>query len=255
MNCRTLRCVEYGNPYRWDSLMKIFYAALFACVVSQVNAQQIASPVSSIRVSGEAIATAKPERAQIDVGVLTQEKLSQPAASQNAKLLDAVMSALHKLLGPDADIKTINYSLSPEYQYRALGGKPAVSGYTVLNVLRIRVDDLEKVGSVIDTATQAGANHVESVQFTVRDPDALRSQALREAASKARADADALAAALNLKIVRVLSVEESRDVALPPNEVTDTDSRGPPGGDSTPNQPGLATVTANVTLTVEVSPR
>jgi uncharacterized protein len=241
--------------------MKIFFAAFLACVVTQVNAQQIASPLSSIRVTGEAVVTAKPERAQIDVGVLTQEKQSQAAATQNAKQLDAVTVALHKLLGNDADIKTINYSLSPEYQYRPLGGKPAVSSYTAVNVVRVTVDDLDKVGPVIDAATQAGANHIESVQFTVRDPQALRSEALRQAATKARASADALASALNLKIVRVLSVAESRDADIPPGDLIAALGRAPdgpgpgPAPEPTPVQPGSFSVTASVTLTVEVSSR
>jgi uncharacterized protein YggE len=240
--------------------MKIFFGVLLACVVSQVNGQQIASPVSSIRVTADSVVTAKPERAQIDVGVLTQEKQSQPAAAQNAKLLDAVMSALHKLLGPDADIKTINYALSPDYQYRAIGGKPAISGYTAVNVVRVTVDDLEKVGVVIDTATQAGANHVETVQYVVRDPQALRSKALREAALKARTNAEALAAALNLKIVRTLSVEELRDVPPPQGDSPDADAPPAPGAGAGPDpaahpQGGSVGVTANVTLTVEVAPR
>ena len=88
--------------------MKILVAALLTCVVSQVNAQQIASPLSSIRVTGDSVVTAKPDRALIDVGVLTQEKQSQNAATQNAKQLDSIVTALHKLLGADADIKAIN---------------------------------------------------------------------------------------------------------------------------------------------------
>jgi uncharacterized protein YggE len=235
--------------------MKILFAALLACVVSQVNAQQIASPLSSIRVTGDAVVSAKPERALINVGVLTQEKQSQSAASQNAKLLDAVLAALHKLLGPDADIKTINYSLSPDYQYRPGGGKSTISTYTALNVVRVTVDDLEKVGAVIDAATQAGANHVESVQFTVKDPEALRTQALRDAAVKARGEAEALAAALNLKITKVLLVEETRDVGASPNDVMVTAARLGPGGEPTPIQAGTIDATSSVSLTVEVAPR
>src|SRR5579859_6171164 len=148
--------------------MKKFLALLLTCAVSQVNAQQIAPPVSSIRVTGDAVATAKPDRAQIDVGVLTQEKQSQNAATQNARQMDSILTALHRLLGADADIKTLIYSLSPDYQYRPIGGKPSVSSYTATNVVRVTVDDLGKVGSVIDAATQAGANHIESVRYTIR---------------------------------------------------------------------------------------
>jgi len=230
--------------------MKTFIAALLACAVSQVNAQQFTSPMSSIRVTGDAVVTAKPDRALIDVGVLTQEKQSQNAAAQNARQLDAIMVALHKLLGADADIKTINYALNPDYQYRPLGGKSAVSSYTALNVVRVTVDDLDKVGPVIDAATQAGANHVESVRYTVRDQQVLRSQAVREAALKARANADALASALNLKITRIVSVEEGDSTPAGPDAA---DPRDPAGPAPTPIQSSSFVVTANVTLTAEVS--
>jgi uncharacterized protein len=235
--------------------MRIFFIALLACAVSQVNGQQITSPVSSIRVTGDAVVTAKPERAQIDVGVLTQEKQSQSTATQNARQLDAVVAALHKLLGESADIKTINYALNPDYQYRPLGGgKSSVSSYTALNVVRVTLDNLDQVGAVIDTATQAGANHVESVRFTVKDPQVLHSQAVREAALKARASADALASALNLKIIRILSVEEMGDNPSPAGDLSDL--RDPAAGPAPgPVQSSSFVVTANVTLTVEVSSR
>jgi uncharacterized protein YggE len=233
--------------------MKIFFAALLACVVSQVNGQQITSPVSSIRVTGDAVVTAKPERALIDVGVLTQEKQSQNAATQNTKQMEAIVTALHNLLGADADIKPINRALNPDYQYRAIGGKPSVSSYTAMNVVRVTVDDLDKVGAVIDTATQAGANHIESVRFTMRDPQVLHSQAVHEAAVKAKATADSLASALNLKILRILSVEEpDAGAPLPDLAITDPREQGPAPA---PAQPGSFVVTANVTLTVEVGPR
>jgi uncharacterized protein YggE len=230
--------------------MKIIFAALLACAVSQVNAQQITSPLSSIRVTGDAVVTAKPDRALIDVGVLTQEKQSQNASSQNAKQLDAVMAALHKLLGADADIKTINFALNPDYQYRPMGGKSAVSSYTALNVVRVTVDELDKVGPVIDAATQAGANHVESVRYTVKDQQVLHSQAVREAALKARANADALASALNLRITRIVSVEEGDGSPSGPDAA---DPRDPAGPAPTPIQSSSFVVTANVTLTVEVA--
>jgi len=232
--------------------MKKIIVALLACVVSQVNAQQITSPVSSIRVTADATVSAKPDRTLVDVGVLTQEKQSQTAASQNARQIDTVVAALHKLLGADADIKTINYALNPDYQYRPLGGKSAVSSYTAMNVVRVTIDDLDKVGAVIDAATQSGANHVESVRYTVRDQQALHTQAVREAAVKARANADALASALNLKVVRIVSVEEG-DASLPG---TDADLRDPSAPAAPPPaQSSSFVVTANVTLTVEIGAR
>jgi uncharacterized protein YggE len=235
--------------------MKKLFALILACAVSQVNGQQLTSPVSSIRVTGDAVVTAKPDRAQIDVGVLTQEKQSQNAATQNARQMDSILTALHRLLGPDADIKTINYTLSPDYQYRPLGGKPSITSYTAMNVVRVTIDQLDKVGSVIDIATQAGANHIESVRYTVRDPQVLHSQATRDAALKAKANAEALAAALNLKILRTLTVEQTDEPSSGPPDVAIAEFRDAGGAAPTPVQSGSFVVSANVQLTVEVAAR
>jgi uncharacterized protein len=233
--------------------MKRFFVALLACVVSQVDAQQIAPALSSIRVTADAVVSAKPERAQVDVGVLTQDKTAQTAATQNAKQLDSIVAALHKLLGGDADIKTINYALNPDYQYRPIGGRSSVSSYTALNVVRVNLDNLDQVGTVIDTATQAGANHVEGVRYTAKDPQVLHSQAAREAALEARAGADALASALNLKVLRVVSVEEAADGQSTAPDLSDL--RDPAGAATAAAAPSSFVVAASVTLTVEVSSR
>ena len=211
-------------------------------------------PLSSIRVTGEAKVTAQPDRVQIDIGVTTRAPSSQEAAAQNARQVEAVLDAVRKATGPAAVLKTISYSLNPNYEYHS-SGEPTVTGYTAANVVQVTLDDLDKIGSVIDSATQAGANHVQGIQFTLRDQDAVRAQALREAAIRARAEAEVLAAALGLKVVRVLSVEESSP-RLVPLLLPAGAARHRPAASAvpTPVEAGTLDVTADVTLTVEVSP-
>jgi uncharacterized protein YggE len=234
--------------------MRIPVTLALAFLAFPLHAQQSAAP-SSIRVTGVATVTAKPDRAHVDVGVVTQAPQSQTAASQNAQRLDAVLAALHKALGPGVDVRTISYSLNPDYQYHPNGGQPSISGYTATNVVRITLDDLGKIGNVIDTATQAGANRVPSIEFALRDEQATRVQALKEAAGKARAEADALAGALGLKVIRILTVEEGGPVAVPLRTLSMAEARAGPMAVTTPVQPGTIDVTANVTLTVEVAAR
>ncbi|HKY03306.1 MAG TPA: SIMPL domain-containing protein, partial [Blastocatellia bacterium] len=69
----------------------------------------------SIRVTGDAIVSARPDQAQIDVGVVTQAPNAKNAADENARKVDAVLAALRKVLGPEAEIKTVGYSLNPNY--------------------------------------------------------------------------------------------------------------------------------------------
>jgi uncharacterized protein YggE len=69
----------------------------------------------TIRVTGEAVVTAKPDQAQIDIGVLTQAQTSPAASAENAKKLHAVLSELLNARGPTARIETVSYKLQPNY--------------------------------------------------------------------------------------------------------------------------------------------
>ena len=226
---------------------------VLACAVpATVLAQQ--PPVSSIRVTGDARVTAKPDRVQIDIGVTTRAQPSQEAAAQNARQVDAVLAAVRKAAGPTAVLKTISYSLNPNYQYHPNGGEPTLQGYTAVNVVQVTLDELGKIGAVIDAATQSGANRVEGIQFTLRDQDAVRAEALREAASRARAEADVLAAALGLKVLRVLTVEEQSPRVVPVRVYGGAPRAMATAAPATPVEAGTLEVTADVTLSVEVGP-
>ena len=212
-------------------------------------------PVSSIRVTGDARVTAKPDRVQIDVGVTTRAALSQDAASQNARELEAVLAAVRKAAGPTAVLRTLSYSLTPNYRYHPKEGEPTIEGYTALNVVQVQLDDLTRIGAVIDAATQSGANRVQGIQFTLRDQDSVRAQALREAATRARAEVDVLAAALGVKVLRILSVEESSP-RFAPVRVYGGAARAmnAEAAPQTQVESGTLDVTADVTLSVEVGP-
>jgi uncharacterized protein len=233
-------------------MTRLLLTVLTCAGAATVLAQQ--PPVSSIRVTGDARVTAKPDRVQIDIGVTTRAPQSQDAATQNARQVEAVLAAVRKAAGPAAVLKTISYSLNPNYQFHPNGGEPTIDGYTANNVVQVTLDELGKIGSVIDAATQAGANHVQGIQFTLRDQAAVRAQALREAATRARAEAEVLAEALGLKVGRVLSVEESSPGIVPVRVLAGAPRAMVTAAASTPVETGTLDVTANVTLSVEVSP-
>jgi uncharacterized protein YggE len=236
--------------------MRCLVAVILACAVAAAPAraqQTPLSPVSSIRVTGDARVTAKPDRVQIDIGVTTRAAQSQDAASQNARQVDAVLAAVRKATGPAAVLKTISYSLNPTYQYHPNGEEPTITGYSAVNVVQVTLDDLGKIGTVIDSATLAGANHLQGIQFTLRDQDVVRAQALREAATRARAEVDVLATTLGLKVVRVLSVEENSPRVMPVRAYMGGQRAMASAAAPTPVEAGTLDVSANVVLTVEVS--
>ncbi len=231
--------------------MRLFFSTVLLLLTMQVHAEQSASPLSSIRVTSQSTVAANPDRAQIDIGVETHAVQSQAAATQNATRLNTMLVALRKAVGSSGELKTASYSLNPEYEYHPNGGR-TLTGYVANNVVRVILNDLGKVGSVIDAATAAGANEVQDVRFTLRDQQAIRAQALREAVLKAKADAEVLAAALDLKVLRIISAETPDGGGMQQFVVTAMRKSAMEPQAPTPIQPGTLDVTANVTLTVEV---
>lgn len=83
------------------------------------------------------------------------------------------------------------------------------------------VHNISSLQTVIDIAIKSGANSINRLTFTLRNETAVRAQALAGAANQAQNGARALAAALNLKLGRLLTVEEGQPVVVsPPREVT-----------------------------------
>lgn len=200
-----------------------------------------------IRATGHASVSAQPDTAKVGLGIVTQAQSAQAAASQNASQTSAVNAALQSLLGANADIKTLNYSISPNYA-PSNGGPPTLTGYTVTNSVEVTLSDVTSVGKVIDTAVGAGANSVQQLNFTLKDDSSVRQQALRLASQQAMSDANAIASGLNVRLGAVLSAVEGT-TSTPVPLYAAVSAVAP----TTPIQPGSLTIQATVTLDVQIS--
>ncbi len=208
-------------------------------------AQLVAQTASSgtVQANGSATVSANPDQATLAVGVVTQGATAQDAAQQNATLSTTVQNAIQSVLGTNGTVQTISYSVTPRYN----NAQPAaIIGYTASNTVLVTMYDLSKIGSLIDTANQAGANNVGGVTFGLRNNEPFVQQALGQAAKQALAHAAAIAAGLGGKTGAVVSAQEG--VSYGPVGVA-----GPTGGGSTtPIQTGQVTVTASVTVNVQL---
>jgi uncharacterized protein YggE len=201
------------------------------------------------RATGTASVAVKPDQAEIDIGVLSEADTAQGAAAANASDTAKVLDQLKKAGGPSAEIRTQNYSVHPRYRHDQPGREPAIVGFTASNILHVKVKDIEKVGALIDAATQNGANQIHGIQFTVRDEQAARAGALRQATQNAIAGAGAMAAAAGAKPGKVLSVEEQGSAPIQPlRTMAMAEARATP----TPVEPGTVEIAASVTVTVEI---
>jgi uncharacterized protein YggE len=213
-----------------------------------VAAQSVEDRRRTIQTTGEAVVTAEPDRARIDIGVTTQAQTSQTAAGQNAARSQAVIARLRSIVGQSGEIRTVGYSLTPNYTYPREGGEAKLIGYTANNTVRVTLDDLGKVGPVIDAAAEAGSNQIQSLQFMLKDERPTVDAALRQASQNARRKADAIADALRLRIIRVINAAESSSSPVPIREGFVMRAQAA----QTPIEPGTIEIRASVTLTVEI---
>ncbi len=209
----------------------------------------------SVTAQGEAVITAEPDQAQIDIGVLTQARNAPDAAKENAEKLSRVLAQIKKLLGKGDEVKTTGYSLNPNYRYPQ-GGKPEITGYTAANVLQIRTGNLAGVGKLIDAGMQSGANQINRLVFTLKDEHSAQVQALRMAAQKAQSKAEEMAGSLGLKVVRVLSLTENeRGVRPIIAQTRGMQAEALASAAPTPVEAGTIEVRSSVTLSAEIGPR
>ena len=95
-----------------------------------------------IQAIGEATIHEQPDQALVEISVVSQGATAAAAASQNAKQTDACLSDLTAVLGSRKNLKTISYSVHPNYRYPKPGGEPTIDGYEAANSVQITLDDL-----------------------------------------------------------------------------------------------------------------
>ena len=198
--------------------MKLISAVvLSACLATPLAAQTPVPPAAEgpvVVTSGEAIVKRVPDRAWV---LITAESRARGPREAQKLNVDATSAILQKLKGAglagDA-LQTRGYDLQPEYDYA--NGKQTLRAYLARNSVEVRVDDLPRVGEILDLAVTAGATSVGGVRFDLKDKDGAEREALKLAVEDARRRADAAASGAGLKVERVLRIEESRVTINPP---------------------------------------
>lgn len=161
----------------------------------------------TISVSGAGKASARANQATLTVGVQTDDPVASVAASENAELMTAMINAI-KGQGISQDkIETVSYGINPIYDQNW----QKVIGYRVVNLVQVKITNLDKVGAIIDAASKAGANRIDGISFGLTDDVAeeLKLDAYRNALNDAATKAEVIATTLKIKITGVLSVSES----------------------------------------------
>ncbi len=211
----------------------------------------------TIRVEGMGEVKVSPDEAFIDLGLETLAPTAKAAADENARKMDKVIAALVQAGIPRKEIETRNYTVYPEYHQQTRPDEtPKLRGYRVSNTVEVHVRELTRVGTLLDTALNAGANRVESVRFGLSKPEVAQGDALRNAVERARQSAQVLASSLGVKLGPVLDASTVTEPQRPIPVVARMAMASGAGLEdaTTPIQPQEQTVHAVVTLVFAIEP-
>ena len=219
-------------------MRKTFAILIFSFLACAVLSAQTTPP--SIQASGSATINVIPDQAQLSVGVVTQGATADQAGQLNAAQSTTVQNALKSVLGTSGTIRTTGYSVYPRYS-----NSPAstIIGYTASNTIEVTTTNLSIIGTLIDTANQAGASTVSGVTFGLQNPDPFLNQALTTATKQALGHAAAIASGLGVKTGAVLSASEAA-------QYTPVIAGAAPTASQTPIQTGTVGVSASVSVSL-----
>lgn len=162
-----------------------------------------------INVSGEGTIKVHPDMARVILGVETSAPTAGAAQEKNALITAKVLASLKKMAIPARDIQTTDFSLFPERRFNQSQGRDELVGYRVSNQLVLTIRQLQLLGRVVDTAIQSGATNVNSVAFTIADPEQYERAALTAAVKSAQDKATALATGSKLHLKKILYINEN----------------------------------------------
>ena len=232
--------------------MRTLQTAVFLALAVLAPAVASAAP-TEITVTGEGTASATPDMATESFTISTNAASAAGAMSENNTRYNRLEASLHALGVMNADIETTSYTLNytPRPQPPDTPQPGQRYGYFVDRAIDVTLHRTTLVGKAIDAAASAGVTDIGGVNFGVSDRKGQLALALRSAVSDARLQAQNLAQAAGLRIVRVKSMQQSSTIAPPPSPVMMRAMAAPAAPVPTDIRPGSVQARASVVITYE----
>jgi uncharacterized protein len=227
----------------------VLAAAASFPTAAQTPAVSTDGPV--IITTGEGVVKQAPDRVWVSIAAESRARSPRDAQRANADAMAAVLGKLKGAGLPADAIRTSGYDLQAEFDY--VNGKQTLRGYVARNTIEVRVDEIGRVGEVLDLAVGSGATAVSGIRFDLKDRASADREALRRAVADARTRAEAAASGVNLRVDRVLRIEEQRGFVEPPRPMMMMrQSAGAMESPQPPISPGELEVRAIVTMTTAI---
>ena len=214
--------------------------------------ENLPMPPNIIVVAGSGSVSTAPDKATVSLGANTQAGTADEALKENAVRIDAVLKALKSAGVEDNDIQTQNMSVNKHYQDR--GTAHETISYVATQELSVVIHDVTKVGDIIDSAVQAGANDVGGIEFGLSEAATAKDAALKDAVENAQVKAEALASGASAAIGPVVRIDENNYDVQNSYARYDQALMAMPSAAGTTISPGEVQTEVQVRVTFELKP-
>ena len=225
MRRRTLReraaPIAVGPRCRSMKIATLALAAVCAFLPLGAGAQTLpppgVTPESTLSVAGDATVDRDPDVARIGAQIVTNDDVAARSAGANATIFNALKAKLAALGVANDAIRTnyfnVNFVQRPNRPHPA--DYPQRYGYVTSRSLSIAVAPIDIAGKIVDASLAAGVTQVGGVTFELKDRKSVYREALARAFADARANAAALVANSDVRLVRIREINAG-DYSGPP---------------------------------------
>lgn len=184
---------------------------LFASVCAMAD-----DVVQTVSVTGNGRVNTLPDRATVQMSIVSRAKELDAAQAGAVKVTAAVLSLTDELDIKRNKVDTTGATVRPDYRWNRDTEKQELLGYIAERQMNVKVDDLDRLGRLVEGAVAAGVNQVSPPQLDSSRRETKHREALAVAAKDARANAEVLAETLGAKLGNPISISDGSAPPRPP---------------------------------------
>ncbi len=218
-------------------------------------AQQLEQP-RTIGVSGQGEVRAEPDRATVTLGVESRKPKLADARAEVAKTVEAVLKLTRDLKVDQKLVRATRINVQPEYNWNQQANERNLIGYYVSRQVEVELHDLEKLGQLLERATDLGVNQMGDPRLDSSKRQDLVREALAKAVVDARQNAEVIAKAAGAKLGNARTINANTEFTPPPMPMVRAmamEAKAAAG--SAPYQSGEMTFNATVNVQYDLIPQ
>ena len=218
------------------------------------HAQQVEQP-RTIGVGGQGEVRAEPDRATVTLGVESRKPKLADARAEVAKTVDAVLKLTRELKVDQKLVRATRINVQPEYNWNQPSNERTLIGYYVSRQVEVELHDLEKLGQLLERATDLGVNQMGDPRLDSSKRQELVREALAKAVVDARQNAEVIAKAAGAKLGNARTINANTEFTPPPMPMVRAMAMEAKAAGGAPYQSGEMTFNATVNVQYDLIPQ